>query len=119
MFTMFTKSFQIAIALFLVLGLSVVSFGAAALAQTTDGYTDTTTNGTTGTDTTDTTGTTDTMDTSGTTGTTDTSTTGTTPGVPNTGLGGNATTNILLLVISAAVALAGVGYISRTSLGVR
>jgi hypothetical protein len=99
---MFTKSFQIAIALFLVLGLAV-SFSGVVLAQTTYD-----TSGATTTNTMDTTGTTDSMDSSG-----------TAPGVPNTGLGGNATSNILLLVISAIVTLAGVGYVYRTSLGVR
>ncbi len=40
-------------------------------------------------------------------------TSNTTPGVPNTGAGGNALTNILLLGSSALVMAGGVSYLSR------
>jgi len=36
----------------------------------------------------------------------------TTPGVPNTGMGGDATTNWLILATSGIVVLAGIGYIA-------
>ena len=44
-----------------------------------------------------------------------TSTTSTTtiPGVPNTGVGGDAVTNILLLGISAAIVIVGLVYLAR------
>lgn len=58
---------------------------------------------TTGTGTTDMSGT-GTMDT--------TSATGTAPGVPNTGAGGDAATNALVLAIAGVVALGGVGYLA-------
>jgi hypothetical protein len=98
---MFTKQFLFGIALFLILGLSLVGLGGVASAQTTTDSLGTTT---TGTDT-------GTMDTTG--------VDNTAPGAPNTGAGGNATTNILLLVTSAALAAIGVGYVYRTSLNVR
>lgn len=37
----------------------------------------------------------------------------TTPGVPNTGVGGDVVTNVLILAASAAVALIGLAYLSR------
>lgn len=36
----------------------------------------------------------------------------TTPGVPNTGAGGDAMTNWLILAVSGIVVLAGIGYIA-------
>ncbi len=42
-----------------------------------------------------------------------TTTDDTTPGTPNTGLGGNASANVLILGTSAAVAAAGALYLSR------
>ncbi len=51
---------------------------------------------------------------SGTTGTTDTTgTSATTPGAPNTGEGGDATTNMLLLAVSGLVVIAGGAYLAR------
>jgi hypothetical protein len=38
--------------------------------------------------------------------------TSTTPGIPNTGVGGDVVTNVLLLAASAAVALIGLAYLS-------
>lgn len=40
-------------------------------------------------------------------------TSATTPGVPNTGAGGDGAMNLLLLGVSAAIALAGAAYLSR------
>ncbi len=40
-------------------------------------------------------------------------TTTTTPGTPNTGMGGEAAVNVLLLATSALVAIAGAGYLVR------
>ncbi|HYF13104.1 MAG TPA: hypothetical protein VD928_02305 [Candidatus Paceibacterota bacterium] len=40
-------------------------------------------------------------------------TTTTTPGVPNTGAGGDAMTNLAMLGISAAIAIIGLAYLSR------
>lgn len=37
----------------------------------------------------------------------------TTPGTPNTGVGGSATINLILLGSTAAIALAGFAYLSR------
>ena len=37
-----------------------------------------------------------------------------TPGAPNTGAGGDAAQNVLLLVTSGLVAIAGAGYLLRT-----
>jgi hypothetical protein len=42
-----------------------------------------------------------------------TTTGSTTPGVPNTGAGGDMLTNILLLAVSAAVAIIGLAYLGR------
>lgn len=71
------------------LALSAVLLGAPlAFAQTTTGSTTYTTTGSAST------------------------TASTTPGVPNTGAGGDAAQNLLLLGISAAVALAGIAYLS-------
>jgi hypothetical protein len=36
----------------------------------------------------------------------------TTPGIPNTGVGGDVVTNVLLLAASAAIALIGLAYLS-------
>lgn len=46
-------------------------------------------------------------------------TTTTTPGTPNTGMGGEAAVNVLLLGSSALLAIAGAGYLMRrrSSLG--
>jgi len=49
-----------------------------------------------------------------TTGTTDTTVTST-PGAPNTGAGGDATANVLLLGISGLVVVAGGAYFARRS----
>jgi hypothetical protein len=58
--------------------------------------------------------------TDGTAGTDGTSTTtSVTPGVPNTGAGGTAQTNLLVLLTSAAVAVAGASYMLRGSVRVR
>ncbi len=43
-------------------------------------------------------------------------TTGTTPGVPNTGAGGNAAENMMVLVASGVAALAGILYLSRRAM---
>ncbi len=37
----------------------------------------------------------------------------TTPGVPNTGLGGDMMLNVIILAVSAVVALAGLAYFGR------
>ena len=48
-----------------------------------------------------------------TTGTTDTSGSVTTPGTPNTGAGGDATTNWAILAVTGVVVLGGVAYLMR------
>jgi uncharacterized protein HemX len=45
--------------------------------------------------------------------TTTTDTTGTTPTAPNTGAGGDSANNMAVLVTSALVAAAGLGYLAR------
>ncbi len=46
-------------------------------------------------------------------GTTDTSGSVTTPGTPNTGAGGDATTNWAILAVTGVVVLGGVAYLMR------
>jgi hypothetical protein len=100
----------------------VLAGGSVAFAQTTGttgtgttGYTVNSTTSTTGTGATST-GTTNTTST-GTTGSTSTGgttgTTSTTPGIPNTGAGGDAATNIALLGISALALVGGGAYLAR------
>ncbi len=50
--------------------------------------------------------------------TTSTTTGTTTPGIPNTGAGGDAATNALVLAITGAAALGGIGYLA-TRRGIR
>ena len=97
----------------LLLGSATMAFAQSYTPSTGSSYTSSTgTTGTTGTS--GTTGTTATSGTTGTSGTTTgTGTTGTTPGAPNTGAGGNAATNIALLVASALAVLAGGTYLAR------
>jgi hypothetical protein len=92
-----------------VLVFSVALLGAAGVnAQTTDGLTGTSTG----------TSTSGTMN-----GTTDDTTTGTTnattPGVPDTGLGGTAAVNVMVLIVSALVATLGARYYARHSAALR
>lgn len=98
----------------------LTSAGTMAFAQTTGGTggTGTTVTGTTGAGSTTTTGTTG----AGTTGTGSSTTgsgttsiggTSTTPGTPNTGAGGDATTNLALLGISALALIGGGAYLAR------
>jgi hypothetical protein len=56
-----------------------------------------------------------TTDTTSTTTTTTGDTTGATPGAPNTGAGGNAAMNELILLASAGIAVGGIVYLYRSS----
>jgi hypothetical protein len=90
-----TKKFLLVSMFSLILGLSL--FAGNVNAQTVDGTATTTDSGMT--------------DTSG--GAVDLTATTTSPGVPNTGAGGNATLNLLILLVSASIGMVGVSYLYR------
>lgn len=90
-----SKKFLVISVFSLILGLSL--FAGNVNAQTIDGAATTTNSGMT--------------DTSG--GAVDLTATTTSPGVPNTGVGGNATLNLLVLLVSATIGIVGVSYLYR------